>query len=258
MKGKTSFSPLNNKSGQKAYIQQCKRYQPSPDWFITEQPVSRFKNRLGLRVCIIWLFFHASVREPYQLTLRYVVLMKVLHNWSNRFQQHLSVNRKAQKSRKNNAWKWLPKLFFRSLPFFLLKLKGRGQGSIQHQNESKSCSRLILLSYLHNPPNPATQLCKSQPTAFSLGINPKDHDEKKISLLISRATDKEWKVKRIITLPPRLNQFYLHFVPCLFLHTQKHSARGKGNEAELGYSDQRSWRPGHHAYSCIPVKPTNK
>lgn len=81
---------------------------------------------------------------------------------------------------------------------------------------------MILLSYLHNTPNPASQLCKSQPTALFLGINSEDHDEKKISLPISRASDTEWKVKRIITLLPRLNQFYLPFYPVLIpTHTQK-------------------------------------
>lgn len=119
---------------------------------------------------------------------------------------------------------------------FLSKLKGRGQGSAQHWNESKFCSWLILLFCLHNPSNPAWRLGKSQPAVLFLGINPKNRYEKQILFPTGSASDREWKVKRISLLPPRLNQFHLHFYPVLILR-QNHHARGVGNEVRLGLQD---------------------
>lgn len=78
------------------------------------------------------------MRETQPHTLLHVVLMNVLGNRSKRCRQHLAEPAaKLERSRRDSALKATSQIVVQTSAIFLLKLKGRGQGSTQHWNESK-------------------------------------------------------------------------------------------------------------------------
>lgn len=172
----------------------------------------RTLNQLRVHVHVI-LFFHPCARESHGHTLLHMVLMNMLYNWSKKCQQHLAVwAAKLERSRRDSAWKPLLKSLYQSFNFFSSNWKEKGR--VQRNSRISLnfvhdwfCS-LAYITHLILPPSLVNHspFLRHQPGELWWETN-----------LITSESYRVWKVKRIITSLPRLNQFYLHSYLVLLL-----------------------------------------